>query len=321
MSSVMRSCARTGRFLATYALLAAAACSEPNPGPGTDEEASLQVTVVTRDVLVDRITAEVTGPGIAPALLFNLTLANGVASGTLRVPPGDDRTITLRAFEDTGELSYEGSATIDVRPGMNPTVNIVLRSRAGQLPISGSIGSISVEVLGPSSISIAGSSAQYTARVYNVADGTEFTVADGDIEWAVSNPALAEVSATGLVTTLGGSGTVLVVANYDGVAGVASVQVGSGSASLGTVQGSVVANQAFFDFGYSLGELVVAWSGPLSGSDVISNTGAFEFGSLPFGSYFVALAAVPPGCTTDNANVEVGSSTPVSVVLEVNCSF
>src|SRR5687768_7286744 len=52
---------------------------------------------------ITSISVEVTGPGIVSTLVFNLPVANNQASGSVNVPAGQQRTITVHAFDQAVE--------------------------------------------------------------------------------------------------------------------------------------------------------------------------------------------------------------------------
>lgn len=241
-------CARTPRRsrwrrLGPLVLLAiAAACADgpaplaPRAPPG--EDAKLLLTAVVAGTAVATLVVEVTAADIPSALLFNLVVTNGVATSTLRIPPGPARTLTVRAFDDGGGITHEGSATLDVRAGQNSPVSITLVSRAGQVPITVTVGNVSV-VVAPTTLSLAvGETAPLTATIL---DADNKAVA-GIVEWATSNPAFVSVGADGQVTGLA-AGSATVAATYEGVVGFAQVTVTATGPTGGTlVISEVMAN-------------------------------------------------------------------------------
>jgi hypothetical protein len=207
--------------LLAAAVVAAAGGCRNDLGPTPDQvQAQLRVTAYVVGTPVDRIVARVAADDIPTALVFNLPIAGGIATGTLRIPPGAARTLTLQAFEPSGSISHEGSATIDVRSGSNPPVTIVMLPHAGDVPITATIGSVSVIVSpAPATLEVGGTR-QFRAEIR----GPDDLPVDGDVEWAVTNPALALVDRNGSVTALA-EGSLTLVATYAGVAGTASLTV------------------------------------------------------------------------------------------------
>jgi hypothetical protein len=126
-----------------------AACGELPFAPAPDD-ASLRLTVNLASAPVETLVAEVTAADLDQPLVFNIPVEDGRASGTLRLPAGDDRTLTLRAFNTAGAETHRGEATLQVRAGENPAVEITLLPLHGDQPIDGVIGSVVVEVDPPS---------------------------------------------------------------------------------------------------------------------------------------------------------------------------
>lgn len=315
MPFLARSRTRSAYAAALALLLLSAGCASPGPTSGSEaEDTPLQVTVVTMGLMVGSITAEVTATDITTPLLFNLPISQGVATGTIRVSPGDDRTITLRAYDDLGNVTHEGSTTVDVRPGVNPTVNISLRARAGQLPINGTIGSFAVYVSGSDAFVTVGNTEPFVASVLDLSNGTFAPLSPGDIQWAVSNPAFASVNDVGDVTGIA-PGELFLVANYNGVAGVTAITV---LADIGSVQGTVssTAGSPLPDVG-----VVATWAGS-SALTSTGQTGSYNLAVIPAGVIVtVSLINVPAGCTAPPAeNVIVPTAGAVETLnFEVPC--
>ena len=210
-----------------------AGCSEPitplsTPGPA--EEATLRLTANVAGTSVDQLVVKVTAADIPTPLVFNIPVSNGTASGTLRLPPGLQRTVSVEAFDNTGLVTHDGSAVVDVRPGQNPPVSILLRPRAGQVPIVVTIAEITVQVSPGTATLQVGNTVQLTATIL----GPNNEVLTGSVMWATSNPSLAKVDQQGLVTALA-PGQALIVAVSDGVAGVSQITIPSEVATTGSV--------------------------------------------------------------------------------------
>jgi hypothetical protein len=140
--------------------------------------------------------------------------------GTIKMPPGAARTITVLAFETNGEVSYEGHKTIDVKPGENPPVSIPMTSRGGHVPITVQLGTVGVTISPTTAFMAPGATNQFSATI-RAADGTVITEA---ADWATNNPAVATVSTSGLVTAIA-LGHASIIASFDGIAAVAQVSV------------------------------------------------------------------------------------------------
>jgi len=109
-------------------------------------QGSLRVSADVSGTSVARIVLEVSAPDIPTLLVFNLTIVNGVASGTITIPAGSNRTIAIRAFDGGGVQTHSGSVTVSVQPGADASVSIVLAPLTGDLPITVTLGNHSVTV-------------------------------------------------------------------------------------------------------------------------------------------------------------------------------
>jgi uncharacterized protein YjdB len=206
--------------LALAALFASAACSGDTTGSQAGDEALLQVSANLSSTPISTLVVEVTASDIPNTLVFNLQVQNGTASGTIKMPSGTGRTITVKAFDSSGQITHEGSVTLDVSDGQNPPVAISLGPRSGHVPVTVTVGDHSV-VVSPASVSVAAAdSVQLTATV-TAAGGAPLNV---QVEWATLNPAVATVSSTGWVRGAS-AGQVQIVATYSGVGGSSQVTV------------------------------------------------------------------------------------------------
>ena len=230
--------ARAVAFACVTAL--AAGCEHAGPTDGAAVTAPIRITAVTVGTPISTLVVEVTATDIPTPLVFNLTVVDGVASGTIRIPPGVERTITVTAFDDAGDVTHDGGVVIDVQAGPNPPVNIPLRPRAGQVPIVVTFGNYSVVVTPAEVLIDLGKSTQQqlTVSVTGV-DGQP--VADPQVSWATTNPTIAAVSSAGLVTGLQ-NGAATIVAAYEGVAGLSQITVTNAG---GPNPGSVIQNGDF----------------------------------------------------------------------------
>lgn len=206
--------------LALAAVFAAAACSGDATGSQPGDEALLQVSANLSSTPISTLVVEVTASDIPNTLVFNLQVQNGTASGTIKMPSGADRTITVKAFDSSGQVTHEGSVTLNVDNGQNPPVAISLGPRSGHVPVTVTVGDHSV-VVSPASVTVAAAdSVQLTATV-TAAGGAPMNV---QVEWATLNPGIATVSPSGWVRGAN-AGQVQVVATYAGVGGSSQVTV------------------------------------------------------------------------------------------------
>ena len=221
----MRGAYRVRRWLAPAALglgtILAAGCQDRLPTRvGESSEIPLRITASVVGTPIATLVVTVTAVDISGPLVFNLSVENGVAAGTIKVPPGPARYIWVTAMDAEGNVTHEGGVSVDVRPGQNPVVNLKLTPRSGHVPIIVTLGSYGVEVT-PTTASIAvGAKVQLAATVRDV-DGHVIDYAS--VEGATSQPSVATVS-YGLVIGQA-TGTATIVATYEGVAALSDVTV------------------------------------------------------------------------------------------------
>jgi len=202
--------------LAAVSLLVA--CGGPvDPGQG---HGTLIVHADVSASAVATLVAEVSAPDIPTALVFNIPIVAGVASGTITVPAGSNRTVTLRAYDAGGILTHSGSATLNVQSGTNATVAITLIPLTGDQAIVVTLGSFTITVT-PSSPTVAISGTVQLAVAITDWNGAPTT---GTVSWATRDPGIATVDASGLVTGAG-VGSTKIAATFHGATGTATVAV------------------------------------------------------------------------------------------------
>lgn len=212
---------KLGGLLAAAAVLLLGACTEGITGAGQGDLSAIRVTANTSGTPINTLVVQVTAADISTPLVFNIVSQGGVATGTIKVPPGTGRTFTVQAFDTGGQITHEGSATIDVNAGNNnAALNISLGPRSGHVPVTVTFGAASVIVSPAGDSVMVDSVLQLTATVID-ADGD--TVA-ASVDWATSNPARATVDANGLVTAVD-TGTVQIHATYEGLGGFATLTI------------------------------------------------------------------------------------------------
>jgi hypothetical protein len=203
--------------LAATSLLAA--CGDGSVDP-RENRGTLIVRADVSAATVATLVAEVTAADIPTALTFNIPIASGVAAGTLTIPSGSSRTVTLRAYDAGGILTHSGSATLNVQPGTNPTVAIILTPLTGDLPIVVTLGSFTITVTPPATTVRVGGTVQLDV---SITDWNGQTTA-GTVSWATKDPGIATVDTTGLVTGAG-IGSTRIGATFRGATGTATVDV------------------------------------------------------------------------------------------------
>ena len=211
--------------LALVSTLGLASCvSEPTDSGRRPPEARLLLRADLSGTAVATLVAEVTAPDIPTALIFNIPVASGVASGTIALPAGSNRTIAIRAYDAGGVETHSGSITATLQPGANPTIAIVLTPLAGDVPIQVTLGSFAVIVTPAAHSLLIGDTLNLTATILD-ANGTPVP---GQVVWGALSPRATSVVSTGTQTarvTAIRPGRTTVVATYGGTAGPAAVAV------------------------------------------------------------------------------------------------
>jgi hypothetical protein len=206
-------------LLAAVAAITLAGCAQDVTPPGGGN-AVISITADVSQTAVAMVVVVVSGPGIPTPLTFNLTISNGVASGTVTIPAGSDRLFEMQAYDASGILTHEGSVTVDVTASGNQPVALILTPLTGDAPITATLGTLNVAVTPPNASIAAAGTVQLTATL--TANGLPVS---GTVLWATTNPGIATVSSSGLVTGVA-AGTTNVVATFQGVAGQSAITVG-----------------------------------------------------------------------------------------------
>jgi alpha-tubulin suppressor-like RCC1 family protein len=227
MVSDLRTTIRLRRLLlACLASAGLAACHDgPLQPPEAGAAAELVLNASVAGTAAQTLVVTVTAADIPAELVFNLPAREGVATGTLRVPPGAARRFAVRAFDAAGEVTHTGEATAEVRAGTNPPLVMVLAARAGQVPIEVTLGGASVAVTrgGEGDLRV-GATERLIATVRDAAGA----VIPAPVQWATSDPSVADIDDGGLVTALR-PGHVTLTAEHDGVYGRVTLEVAEGS--------------------------------------------------------------------------------------------
>jgi hypothetical protein len=194
--------------------------TEPGSGQPTAllVHANLSATTATTVVLV------VTAPDITTPLLFNIPVASGVASGTIVLTSGSSRTIAAHAYDNSGIETHRGAVTVNILPGSNPRIALVMVALAGDEPIDVTLGSFVVTVAPVADTLPIGASSGLTATIL---DGIGQPVLQS-VTWATLNSGIATVVRTGDRTarvTAVAPGSTTIIASFGGNAGTATILV------------------------------------------------------------------------------------------------
>lgn len=300
-----RTTTRLAKVIAASVLILAIGCSDREPAGPAAGLGELQIHAEVNSPTLSTLVVEVTAADLTDPFIFNFDLGpTGVATGSIVVPAGGDRTITIRAFDTSGIQTHEGQAIVDIQPGPNPQIHITLRPLAGGQSIEIVLGSFTVTVEPSAATLAAGQTLQLQATVTDV-DGSVVAGTD-DVVWATDKPAVATVSVSGLVTAIL-DGSAQIVASFGGVAAAAQVTVG------GQLTSTLVINEVDYDQpGLDAGEFIEIYNGSpveldLTGLAVVLINGAnsTEYGRVSLdgvtlsGGGYVVLATSDVGVPPD----------------------
>ena len=210
-------------YAAAWLALAAGCLGKDVIEPGSTP-VSLVVRADVSAAAVASVVVVVSAPDISPNLVFDIPITGGVASGSITLPAGSNRTITMHAYDAGGIETHRGARTASIRADANPAISLVLAPLAGDVPIEATIGSFLVTVTPALDTLAAGGTAQLSATIVD-AGGQPVNAA---VVWASLDPGVATVASTGDRTaqvTAAGPGTATVVASYGGSAGAAHIVV------------------------------------------------------------------------------------------------
>lgn len=218
---------RMGRGAACLLIFGSCVPYDSTQPSGAHRETTLLVRADLSAAAVASLVLEVTAPDITTPLVFNIPIAGGVASSTITIPAGSNRTITMHAFDAGGTETHRGSVTVTVQPGTNPVISFVLSPLVGNVPINVTVGSFVVTVAPVADTLPIEGSAVLTASIRD-ANGATVTSVTQPVVWATLNPGIATVVGTGDRTaqvTAVSPGATTVVASFGGTGGPAAIVV------------------------------------------------------------------------------------------------
>lgn len=145
----------------------------------------------------ERVDVSISGPGIDPPIFGSFRFINDTARAELQVPLGRDRRVAVAVFDSANTLIASGESTLEIGSGAAVSVPVVIAPTSGSQPIIVRVGSTTLSVT-PGSLSLTpGASSTLTV---SVVDQDGVPIAGAVPAYASSNPAIATVSATGVVT-------------------------------------------------------------------------------------------------------------------------
>ena len=217
---------RTVLLLAGLALLGAACRDGGSPTGAAPDDARVGFSLDVAGTSVTTIVVEVSAPDIASRPVFNIEAVDGVATGSITIPAGSNRTITARAYDARGNLTHEGSQVVTVKGGTNASITLTLLPVAGEQPLTINFGALVVQVsrVSPAAPGAPSPEMGDTVRYRAVIQNPDGSPVSGKVVWASGNVAVATVDSAGLVTARR-PGQVEIGATYQGAGGSATLTV------------------------------------------------------------------------------------------------
>lgn len=238
--------------------------STPPPGVGT-----LMLQVVAADTVISSVRVTVSASDLDQPFLLALRLdsLSRRATGEITIAAGPSRQIHATAFGSLGDSLYEADDTVDVVPGTNPALALLL------VPLPG--GSVdpaaSVELFpAAAALPLGRSGVPFTAVVRSRSGAP---VVGPSLAWGSDDPSVAVVGRGGTVTALR-PGRAVIAASAQTVFGLAPLIVIARDTAAGTTLATVSACDdcaevvtlpfSFPFFGHLWGSLYVASNGVVS---------------------------------------------------------
>jgi hypothetical protein len=188
---------------------------------GELDVAELHLSANLAGTNIAALVVEVTAADIPEPLIFNIPIGEGgQASGVITVPAGSGRTIVVRAYDANAIETHRGEVTVNVVAGANPPLTVVLYPLVGDLEIEVEIGDLSVTVEPSQAVLLLGETVQLVATIASSAGGE----VNGEVQWGSTQPLVATVDGSGLVTAVG-IGEAEIVATFGNVRGSTSIAV------------------------------------------------------------------------------------------------
>lgn len=187
-------------FLLALLLLATVGCLDLLTGtPVRARVAVLLISLadVTAPLDGERVDVSVSGPGIQPPIFGSFRFINDTARAELEVPLGKDRLVSVAVFDSANTLIASGEALVEVGSGVAINVPVEIAPTEGTQPIVVTVGGVNLAVAPGTLTLVPGDTAALTVAI---TDAQGLPIAGAIPLFASSNPAIAGVSAAGLVT-------------------------------------------------------------------------------------------------------------------------
>ena len=228
---------RVVRYACAFAVCMAAACESTSATAPHVATTNIQIQFIT-PATVRKIVVDVTGPGIEPALVFNIPVAvDSIARGSIQVPTGSRRRFVVSAFDSAGILTHRADTTTNVVSGATNALSLQVEPLTVSLPVTVTFGGSRITVQDTSSRTIyLGDSLRISASAMR-SNGS--IVPNDSLVWASSNPAIATV--TQAVVRAKAPGQATIVVSYAGAA--VHIRVTVPPASMQSVQSADIVRE------------------------------------------------------------------------------
>jgi hypothetical protein len=192
---------RFGRaFLFIVLLVATTGCLDVLTGARVRARvAVLLIDLAESNVPLDgeRVDVSITGPGINPPIFGSFRFINDTARAELSVPIGSDRRVFVAVFDSSNNIIASGEATVEIGSGVSISVPVAIAPTDGTQPIIVTVGGTTLSVT-PGTLTLA--PGETSALSVAITDQTGAPIAGAIPTYASSNPSIASVSASGVVT-------------------------------------------------------------------------------------------------------------------------
>ena len=217
--------------LSAMIVSAGVACDAISPRPVETGKVTMQLVLPRGGAasvgLAFSVKVSITGLGIATPIdsIFFFDATGTSASGSMTVPVGQGRLMTVSIYDATNALLFMGTSLVNVTAGVNPPATVTISPTLGSVPITVVFGTVTVTLSPPPTIR-AGLTTTITATVK---DGLGVAVPGAVVLFATNAPPTAWAATGGVVTGLD-AGTALISATSLGSSATAAITVTAGTA-------------------------------------------------------------------------------------------
>ena len=186
-------------------------------GPDGRAIGRIAVVVPVGSLQATTVVVTVSAADIVPSMVFNFPVVAGVAFGSIAVPAGTGRLVTVSAFDGATE-THRGTKVMTIVAGTNASTSITLTPLAGTVTITATFGTVVITITPLTASPKVGDTLRFGATIRDASGA----IVPGPARWATTNPAKVTIDTAGLATVLD-TGSVLVVATFSTSAATASL--------------------------------------------------------------------------------------------------